>query len=379
MVSDISLREIPILIKKQFLGNGIMEKKCPMCAETVKAEALICRFCNHKFTFTSGYDLSRKYFLENLINKSVYPLGFLFFIFLMIYVNEDKLLDTQTTLKKEKEEFVVRYEIEDGVYVDRDDIINNYEPNSIPKKDQLNLVSVEPHNVSNQKETNGTSEINLDKEKCHAALAKVNQIKLSDIVYVKEEQGAYIFKSKSNYTYQAKVSGDEIKWGLYKGRWRPMEGWGDATLKFDINEENITIYESHLGPDGHHSHESYPISELISSKTEEDAELPVSPMVKQVDYKKAFKKFNNYLIEINGKELIDQASFRDNVLTLNVSRVWNHFSYLDRLAAAKGLWNKWAEYLNLYDPDKARLKLLYHGEEVGGSRAWGGSLIWVLE
>lgn len=29
--------------------NLATEKKCPMCAEVVKIEAKICRFCNHKF------------------------------------------------------------------------------------------------------------------------------------------------------------------------------------------------------------------------------------------------------------------------------------------------------------------------------------------
>jgi len=29
--------------------TGPDEKECPMCAETVKARAKICRFCGHKF------------------------------------------------------------------------------------------------------------------------------------------------------------------------------------------------------------------------------------------------------------------------------------------------------------------------------------------
>lgn len=31
----------------------ISEKKCPMCAEMVKYDAKICRFCNHEFTETA--------------------------------------------------------------------------------------------------------------------------------------------------------------------------------------------------------------------------------------------------------------------------------------------------------------------------------------
>ena len=31
------------------LDNGLATKPCPMCAETVKSEAKVCRFCGHEF------------------------------------------------------------------------------------------------------------------------------------------------------------------------------------------------------------------------------------------------------------------------------------------------------------------------------------------
>ena len=36
-------------IKKPEEDISSETKECPMCAETIKAKAIICRFCNHKF------------------------------------------------------------------------------------------------------------------------------------------------------------------------------------------------------------------------------------------------------------------------------------------------------------------------------------------
>ena len=34
---------------KEKVEERVEEKVCPQCAETVKAAALVCRFCGHKF------------------------------------------------------------------------------------------------------------------------------------------------------------------------------------------------------------------------------------------------------------------------------------------------------------------------------------------
>ena len=64
--------------------------------------------------------------------------------------------------------------------------------------------------------------------------------------------------------------------------------------------------------------------------------------------------------------------------TLTLPNDWHYEIYQSRLQAAQGLWKLWSTIHSPNDPDLARIKLVdLMGNEVGGSRLLGGSLIWV--
>ena len=66
--------------------------------------------------------------------------------------------------------------------------------------------------------------------------------------------------------------------------------------------------------------------------------------------------------------------------TLTVKNLWHVRAYQIRLQDAQTLWEAWAHIASPQDLDKARIKIVdQRGNEVGGSRVWGGSLIWVQE
>ena len=101
--------------------------------------------------------------------------------------------------------------------------------------------------------------------------------------------------------------------------------------------------------------------------------------------KEAKDRLDAYLAVLNAAEvkLIKSVSVRriDNdtwEATLTVDNLWHIRHYQIRLQDAQTLWEAWAIIASPKEPDKARIKLVDLREnEVGGSRVWGGSLIWV--
>jgi hypothetical protein len=76
--------------------------------------------------------------------------------------------------------------------------------------------------------------------------------------------------------------------------------------------------------------------------------------------------------------LIKSVSAEGDTLTIKVSNAWHFSPYQIRLQAAQNLWQTWATIDSPGDLDKARIKIVdLNDNAVGGSRVFGGSLIWV--
>ncbi len=71
---------------------------------------------------------------------------------------------------------------------------------------------------------------------------------------------------------------------------------------------------------------------------------------------------------------------RPDTLIITVSNQWHIQHKQERLQGAQLFWKAWAMIHSPGEPDKSRISIVDElGNEVGGSRMWGGSLIWVQE
>lgn len=99
--------------------------------------------------------------------------------------------------------------------------------------------------------------------------------------------------------------------------------------------------------------------------------------------KNSLDEYRKLVTSINSKgdiiEGVNEGLTPDQI-KITVSNSWHYEPYQIRLQVAQKLWEAWAGLHSPDEPDKARIKLVdLNGNEVGGSRVWAGSLIWVKE
>lgn len=74
------------------------------------------------------------------------------------------------------------------------------------------------------------------------------------------------------------------------------------------------------------------------------------------------------------------SSISQDLLEIHVTNSFVLQPYQIRLQGAQNLWRLWAAIHTPDHQDTSRIRILdMNGNEIGGSRMWGGSLIWVSE
>ncbi len=96
------------------------------------------------------------------------------------------------------------------------------------------------------------------------------------------------------------------------------------------------------------------------------------------------EKLDAYMEVLRGVALVERVAAEQSGdqwrATITVADLWHVRHYQVRLQDAQTLWKAWALTASPQDPDCARISIVDHnGNEVGGSRVWGGSLIWVQD
>lgn len=169
-----------------------------------------------------------------------------------------------------------------------------------------------------------------------------------------------------------------------------MAEWNATNTDLDARLAAIKQrIESGTGPSPTAPNRSEIQAELAAAKAERDrraqmAKAQADAKAKAAVQKRAQDEIDAYATILRVADpdgaLVKKVSSKGDELILTVSNAWHFQPYQIRLQAAQNLWEGWANLHSRSEPDKARLSLVdFNGNEVGGSRVWGGSLIWVKE
>jgi hypothetical protein len=114
-------------------------------------------------------------------------------------------------------------------------------------------------------------------------------------------------------------------------------------------------------------------------KNAEEKKLANEQAVKQAERNLA--SFTKTLEAADAANLIQSVSLSDaKTITITVKNLWHIRNKQIRYQDAQTLWQVWASISSPSDQDKARISIVdFNGNEVGGSRWLGGSVIWVQD
>jgi len=132
------------------------------------------------------------------------------------------------------------------------------------------------------------------------------------------------------------------------------------------NPPGPKVYDSNSDTAGYNSKKANPRTSLPEERSRTDIDKYIAALTDAGRYGRVIVRITE-----NGN--------RDRI-KITVSNAWHSVSYQVRLQGAQNLWKIWAALHSPYEPDKARISIVdLNGNEVGGSRMWGGSLIWVQD
>lgn len=129
------------------------------------------------------------------------------------------------------------------------------------------------------------------------------------------------------------------------------------------------------------------LAEAEAKRKAEEEKAAAERARREAAQREVKEKLDAYIALLNRAEvsIVERVSVQrigDDIweATITVRNLWHIRAYQLRLQDAQTLWEAWAGIASPRDPDKARIKIVDLREnEVGGSRIWGGSLIWVQE
>jgi len=154
---------------------------------------------------------------------------------------------------------------------------------------------------------------------------------------------------------------------FFKVSYKGKDGWINENYtdgQITVTEQDGSIHVEQT-PGGHGPRM---LKELTYEQKSEDARLGA----------KRFQKKLDEIQKESGASLCSLVGLDGVTAKIAVANPWHRLVYQERLQLAQMIQRLWASSVPTVKPDEARIRLTdLMGNEVGGSRALGGTLIWV--